>query len=363
MSTIAIANQKGGCGKTTTAVNLAASLNELGKRVLLVDLDPQGHAGLALGLDTGLLERTMYDALIQPATPLDRIILPVRDDFDIAPSNIMLASIEQELAGEPGRESRLSRSLEPVRDRYDLVILDCAPSLGFLTVNALVAADEALVPVDSSSFSLHGLDRFLETIDMVESNASKSIPVRALATLFNPRTKYGRWIYDELRGRFGDRLFETVVHYSVIAKEAAGRGLPIGKIRRNCRVHNDYLALATELLETEVLPAADPVRDERIQSGGPVVEGGLVHFQLYAPAAEDVRLAGEFNDWNAVQDRMEADVEAGLWRLTKELSPGKWRYRYIVDGTWIEDPTVPYEESQAGYRNSIVEVLEAKSNE
>ena len=363
MNTIAIANQNGGCGKTTTAVNLAAACAETGMSVLLVDLDPQGHASLALGLDTAMLGRSMRDALMRPAVSMNEIILPVMENYDIAPSNIVLASVEQELAGEPERESRLAIALRELPKEYDLVLIDCAPSLGFLTINALVAADEAIVPVESSSFSLHGLERFLDTIDMVERNMAKQINVRALATLFNPRTRYGRRVFEELTERFGDRLFATSIRCSVVVKEAAARGVPVGAIRRNSTVHQDYLALAAELAgSVPVITIEGPPAEEEGQPG-PLVRGGTVRFRLYSPEASTVQVAGEFNEWNPLEGRMEPDIDAGLWVFDIDLAPGRYRYRFVVDGAWIEDPAMPYEESAAGYRNSVVEVAAAKSAE
>ncbi len=361
MSIIAIANQKGGCGKTTTAVNLAASLAEMGKKTLLVDLDPQGHASMALGLDTGMLERSMRDALLRPAVRMEEIILPVMEDLDVAPTNISLTSVEQELAGEPERESRLKIALQDLPKEYDHILIDCGPSLGFLTINALVAADEAIVPIESSSFSLHGLERFLDTIDMVEQNVAKKVCVRVVATLFNPRTKYGRHIYEELTGRFGDRLFETTVRYSVVAKEAAARGLPISRIRRHCPLHNDYLALATELVESVPVIIVDEEPIKMSEGPGPIVRDGVVQFRIYAPEATSVQVAGEFNDWNPLDGRMEPDIDAGVWTLDVRLPAGRYRYRFVVDGAWVEDPAMPFEESAAGYRNSIVDVVETKA--
>ncbi|MBM3321260.1 MAG: AAA family ATPase [Candidatus Eisenbacteria bacterium] len=355
MNTVCVTNQKGGCGKTTTAVNLSWSLTELGKTILLVDLDPQGHASLALGFDTDLLDRTVRDSLIRPPFAVSELFLPFSDKLDVVPANISLASLEQELAGEPERELRLRQALADLGRPYDYVIVDCPPSLGFLTINALVAADEAIIPVETSSFSVHGLERLLETIEMVERNTGRRILVRVLATDFHVQTRYAREFLDALSERFGEQLFETVIHHSVVAKDAASRGLPVGRAHRHSKLDNDYVALATEIVESAPVVEVENLRKWEEKLFGPSVRGEEVVFRLHAPGARRVQLAGRFNDWDPQRGEMKQDPISGIWTIRLRVPKGSHQYRYIVDGEWIEDPANEvHEYGETGFRNSVV---------
>src|SRR3954465_11637514 len=172
MRTIAIINQKGGCGKTTTSINLAACLARLGEKTLLVDMDPQGHCAVGLAVPEEQIERTIFDALIDESlgrvAKVSEIVWQIASDFDLAPSNIKLSAFEQVFAGKSGREDRLSKALEPVRENYEWCIIDCPPSVGLLTFNALRACDEVIVPVESRAFSLHGLAKMMETLEVLK---------------------------------------------------------------------------------------------------------------------------------------------------------------------------------------------------
>ena len=171
MRTIAIINQKGGCGKTTTSINLAACLARLGQKTLLVDMDPQGHCGVGLAVPEEQIERTIYDALLEEkdarVSKVSEVVWQIASEFDLAPSNIKLAWFEQLFAGRQGREDRLTRALDQVRETYQWVILDCPPSVGLLTFNALRACDEVIVPVETGFFSLHGLTKMMETLEVL----------------------------------------------------------------------------------------------------------------------------------------------------------------------------------------------------
>ena len=190
MRTIAIINQKGGCGKTTTSINLAACMARLGHKTLLVDMDPQGHCGIGLAVPEEQIERTIFDALIEPADTRDGKVPKVSDivwqiatDFDLAPSNLKLAAFEQVFSGRQGREDRLAKALEGVKDNYEWCIIDCPPSVGLITFNALKAADEVVVPVETGYFSLHGLAKMMETLEHLKERSGKQIYIRVLPTL------------------------------------------------------------------------------------------------------------------------------------------------------------------------------------
>src|SRR5256885_12088964 len=252
MRIIAIINQKGGCGKTTTGINLAACLARLGQKTLLVDMDPQGHCGVGLAVPEDQIGRSIYDCLIEPCdgktAKLSEIVWQIASDFDLAPSNIKLAAFEQIFAGRPGREDRLLRALDSVRQSYDWVVLDCPPSVGLLTFNALRACDEVIVPVETGFFSLHGLTKMMETLEMLKERCAKDILIRVLPTLYDTRTKLAREVLSELRAKFREYLMESVVNFNTKLKEAASFGQPITEYDPGSRGYKDFVNLARQLM-------------------------------------------------------------------------------------------------------------------
>lgn len=252
MRIVAIINQKGGCGKTTTSVNLAACLARLGQKTLLVDMDPQGHCGVGLAVPEEQIERTIYDAMIDAGdgrvASMEEVVWQIATDFDLAPSNIKLAAFEQVFAGRAGREDRLGNALESVRSKYDWVILDCPPSVGLLTFNALKCCDEAIVPVETGYFSLHGLTKMMETLEVMRKQCNREIMVRVLPTLYDTRTKLAREVLSELRSKFRDYLMESTVNFNTKLKEAASFGQPITEYDPGSRGYKDFVNLARELM-------------------------------------------------------------------------------------------------------------------
>ena len=252
MRTFAIINQKGGCGKTTTSINLAACLARMGYKTLLADMDPQGHCGVGLAVPEEQIERTIYNCLMEPSdgkvARIPDVVWQIASDFDLAPSNIQLAAFEQVFAGRPGREDRLRTALEVVASSYKCCIIDCPPSVGLLTFNALQACDEVIVPVETGFFSLHGLAKMLETLDVMRLKCGREIPVRILPTQYDTRTKLAREVLSELRSKFRDRLMTCTINFNTKLKEAASFGQPITEYDPASRGYKDFVTLARELM-------------------------------------------------------------------------------------------------------------------
>lgn len=245
---IAIINQKGGVGKSTTAINLAASLGDLGKRVLVVDFDPQGNATSGFGVDKDELKHDVYDALTNDM-PLSQIVVesPVPNVY-VAPATIQLAGAEIELVSVMARESVLRYVLEDVRDKYDFIFVDCPPSLGLLTVNSLVAADSLLIPIQCEFYALEGLTKLLESMRMVKGRLNPQLDIFGVVmTMFDVRTTLSRQVVDEVRAYFGDKVFETIIPRNIKLSEAPSHGLPINLYDSRSKGAIAYAELAKEV--------------------------------------------------------------------------------------------------------------------
>jgi chromosome partitioning protein len=444
MRTVAIINQKGGCGKTTTSINLAACLARLGHKTLLVDMDPQGHCGVGLAVPEDQIERTMYDTLIEErdgkVAKISDIVWQIASDFDLAPSNLKLAAFEQVFAGRPGRDDRLSGALAMVRGNYEWCIIDCPPSVGLITFNALRAADEVIVPVETGFFSLHGLAKMMETLELLKEKCNKEVVIRVLPTLYDTRTKLAREVLSELRAKFRDYLMESTVNFNTKLKEAASFGQPITEYDPGSRGYKDFVNLARELMGARPMDI-EPVITEKMSRPAELVQRAkqlsqLANFQFgrnsmtpggvqpvtgtaiatalapatttatavalapspvripatlpsSAPASTPVRttaqkiedfygvkqlgedvifsvrfetakrvlIAGDFNNWTPESTPMIKGNGMGAWTMSLPLRPGRYRYRFIVDGKWVTDPNNKYvETNQFGELNNIVEV-------
>jgi len=458
MRTIALINQKGGVGKTTCSINLAACLAHAGQRTLLVDMDPQGHCAVGLAVPDAQIERSIYDVLRNPGgtQTVRDITWQIAGNFDLAPSNISLVALEQELHGIPGRQDRLADALERVAAHYDFCIIDCPPNVGLLTFNAMRASAEVIIPVETGYFSLHGLTKQLELMDQLRKQCKQEIRVRILATLYDIRTKLAREVLAELQEQFGELMMDSTINFNTKLKEAASFGQPITEYDPASKGYKDFARLAKELmgpaprmsldltsylgttqpqqvgagvgilqpdtateqtmveipegielpepvfrsagrgvadLEETIMQAARDVQqhaedlvrraeemkvDSERSLGVAITEASArrpmahklqefygvrqlpegVLFVTKCPNAKAVEIAGDFNNWQPERTRMQSNGDASTFRAVIPLTPGKYRYRLVVDGKWLADPNNVYSEPNGlGDLNSVVEVV------
>lgn len=370
MRIISIANQKGGCGKTTTAINLGASLAHFNRKVLIIDMDPQGHAAIGLGLKHEDCKHTVYDALrpdnIGSDISLNDVIIQIREQVFLAPANIDLSALEQSLAGVDKREERLIKEIFDLHEEYDYVLIDCPPSVGLLTFNALRACREVIIPIDSSYFGLHGLGKLLETIILISERLKHDVRIKALSTLVDKRTKVSLDVLREIRKIFKENTFHSEISLNTRLKEAVGCGMPVLEYDPNSVGAHDYLNLAQEIineeknLEVQQLMQALKTINDRSRNhdmfSPRIVHGGVI-FRVKALHAKSVRIAGDFNNWTPESESEFGKDDAGVWSKMLHLNPGLYQYKLIIDDKWTTDPTNPIKvQSPFGGSNSVLVV-------
>ncbi len=246
---LAVINQKGGVGKSTTVVDLAAALGELDKKVLVVDLDPQGNATSGYGIEKEELEYNIYDALLDDYPAGDTIVDTCEPMVFVMPSTIQLAGAEVELVSIDGREYSLKEILDPIKEHFDYVFIDCPPSLGLLPVNALVAADELFIPIQCEFYALEGVSKLLESMKRVKARLNPEIEIYGvLLTMYDGRTMLSRQVAEEVRKYFGEKVFKTVIPRNVKLAEAPSHGLPVTKYSRMSKGSQSYIKLAKEVI-------------------------------------------------------------------------------------------------------------------
>ena len=246
---IAIANQKGGVGKTTTSVNLSACLGELGQRVLLIDIDPQGNATSGLGIDKGKIEKSIYDVLVDDIPIKDTVIGTEVDNLKVLPATIQLAGAEIELVASMSRETKLKKAIDKIKNEYDFVIIDCPPSLGLLTINSLTAANSILVPIQCEFYALEGLSQLLKTITLIQDNLNQDLVLEGVVlTMFDSRTNLSGQVVQQVKNHFQQKVFKTIIPRNVRLSEAPSFGRPVIKYDPKSKGAEVYYNLAKEVL-------------------------------------------------------------------------------------------------------------------
>ncbi len=342
MRRIALVNQKGGCGKTTTAINLACCLANGDKKVLLIDLDPQGHSALGFGVRPGQIEKSIYEVL-SGEIPISEAVQTLRENLDAVFSNIVLSAFEQIMAGAPEREYKLAHSLREIGNNYDYLIIDSPPSVGLLTFNGLVASNKVIIPVDSSFFSLHGLGKLLDTIRIIEEKVGHQLSIKILATNIDRRTRFGRYVVEKLETYFPEACFKTIINTCTRLREAASFGQPIAEYDERCAAFRDYQNLTKEILNEE---AEKEAKFSAVESGLELeAEERLkqpaqreIVFTLEAPEDAMVQIAGDFNNWIPERLHLTQSMARPVWHKVIPLKPGTYEYKYLIDGRWIPDP-------------------------
>jgi chromosome partitioning protein len=377
MKTIAIANQKGGCGKTTTAINVSAALADTGRKTLLIDLDPQAHASFGLRASNLPTDKSVYYVLTdnpEKKRSFDSCIANVSRNFDIVPSNIQLSTLEQEFKDKEDAVSELYRVLSSYPSTYEYIIIDCPPSLGFLTFNALRAADQVIVPIDMSAFTLMGVGKLLGMVELIKTKIGHAPRVNALATLFDNRTTYSQSVLEEVRAFFEDRMFRAVIRLNVALKRAVSEGVSVIDFDKTSNGAKDYTALCYETLRLDGVknpekPIASPMsvqvpeKRESVLSAQEETEKSFepdikeVTFSMESSVAKDIYIAGDFNGWEMNDGSRLVRGENGCWEKRVKLPHGKYRYKFVIDGEWMIDSKNQEREVNAfGSFDSIMEI-------
>ncbi len=339
MQVVSIANQKGGCAKTTTAVNLAHALCNKGRRTLLIDLDPQAHATFSLGLNPGLTTVDAFDAAMDNKSFSLNDFLTLRsDNLFVLPSSIGLSALEQSLTNHENKLEILNRIVSSVNIDFDYCIIDCPPNLGILTLNALIASDYCIAPMGICSLSLKGIDNLNNILNLLFANGKKIPSIFYLMTQFDKRFKFSEDFLIKAKDKFKNRLLSTIIRTNIHLREAASEGLSIYEYKKDSRGAKDYIRLAEEI-----------VKITKDSSWTPLFLKGNEFNEVY--------LVGEFNNWQKNEKYRLTKVDKDTWLINLSLKKGSYRYKFITNNEWIDDPgNSQHEDDAYGGKNSILRV-------
>ena len=283
------------------------------ERYFLIDMDPQGHSAIGLNIHTSELERTVCDALYDSdgaKTGLNDVTIEVGNNFDIAPSNISLSTLEQHLSKVQGRETKLKEAIDGLHQTYDYIIIDCPPSLGLLTFNSLIASTEVIVPIEMSLFSLHGISKLLKIVDMVREKTGHEVRIKLVATMYDRRTRISKEVLEDIRKHFQESMFITVINTNVTLKEAVSFGKSIVDYDQKAAGFRDYMALTKEVIAEENILGKRPVKQKKPFPLATMVEKQFIY---NAPKASCVKIAGTFNNWSTSEESLMERGRDGTW--------------------------------------------------
>jgi len=354
MTVISIINQKGGCGKTTVSVNLAATLAFKGKKVLLIDFDPQGHSTLGLGITENKHAYSIYHVLAEDV-PCTTALVHINEHLTLLPAEIRLAYLEQKLAGVDGRGYFLKDKIEPIKNDFNFIIIDCPPHLGLLSVNALLASSRTIIPVEPSRYGLDGVAKINETLHKLCQKVGHAVKTKYVVSMFDIDSDYASNFVKELQDKLGSALFETTIHRTSALREATHSGRSIVEHDQHSISFIDFMSLAHEV----VLWQNEEVIKDILDAGelAPRKTPFGVCFIHKASDAGSVQLAGSFNNWDPERTRLSQTNNDGTWYTILPLEEGNYTYQYVVDGKHVTDPANPNVEiSLFGASHSVLAV-------
>jgi len=358
---ISVINQKGGCGKTTTATNLVMGLCRKGHTVMAIDMDPQGHLTLGLGYRPSLIEDTILDLLEVDNSNLkhEEVMIEVMKGLFLLPANVALSTFEQKFSGKAWRESRLSRVVSKMNGKFDYIIIDAPPSLGLLTINALLAANFAVVPIDTGYYALEGMKRLQDTINMLKKHIDHTIEYRGLITFYEKKAAFSKEIESDIVTVLNGHVFNTKIRRSIKYNVTQRRGKTVIEegSRKSGIAFHDYMAFTSELISWVESRDEDRITLLRTSTTKTDIRENIlqpISFKIKDDVhANEVYVAGDFNEWTPSPLQRIGEV----WEKNFNLEPGKYEYKFIVNGNWVLDPNNELVNENNGVLNSVVEVM------